>query len=81
MRHALAKRDRGLRGRRRLTAMRRGFEDHAEHRHADAIRLTSLSVAEDLPKVAFTSGGMVDRVERLAFDAMPFLEWGWDIGG
>lgn len=56
-----------------LTSMPRGFADHAEHRHADAIKLRSLIVTEDLPKIAWTSGDVVDRAERLARDAMPLL--------
>lgn len=64
-----------------LTAMPRGFEDHDDHRHADAIRLKSLLLSEDLPKVAFISGDVVDRVETLARDAMPFLAWGQDVAG
>ncbi|MGR3503982.1 DUF2461 domain-containing protein [Pseudaestuariivita sp.] len=59
-----------------LTSMPRGFEPQSEHRHADAIKLKSLLVSEDLPKVAFTSGDVVDRVEKMARDAMPFLVWG-----
>ena len=64
-----------------LTAMPRGFEDHDDHRHADAIRLKSLILSEDLPKVAFTSGDVADRVEALARDAMPFLAWGRSVSG
>jgi uncharacterized protein (TIGR02453 family) len=73
---ALSKAGRTLRDEDSLTAMPRGFEDHAEHRHADAIRLKSLLIAEDLPKVAFTSGDVADRVVALTRDAMSFLAWG-----
>jgi uncharacterized protein (TIGR02453 family) len=56
-----------------LTAMPKGFADQAEHRHADVLKLKSLMVREDLPKVAWTSGDVADRVERLARDAMPLM--------
>lgn len=76
VRSALSKADRAFATDNSLTAMPRGFEEHDDHRHADAIRLKSLLVSEELPKSAFTSGDVVDRVERLARDAMPFLAWG-----
>ncbi|MGB7405607.1 MAG: DUF2461 family protein, partial [Pacificimonas sp.] len=62
-----------------LTAMPHGFEAYDDHRHADAIKLKSILISEDLPKVAFTSNDVVDRVERLARDAMPLLLWGREI--
>jgi uncharacterized protein (TIGR02453 family) len=76
MRAALSKTGRALRDDDSLTAMPRGYADHAEHRHADAIRLKSLLVAEDLPKVAFTSGSVAERVAAIAKDALPLLTWG-----
>ncbi|CTQ51261.1 DUF2461 domain-containing protein [Jannaschia donghaensis] len=65
--------DRVLEAEDALTAMPRGFTDHAEHRHANHIKLKSLIVRQDLPKVAWTSGDVMDRVEALARDAMPLL--------
>ena len=79
VRAALGKRSRRFADGNSLTAMPRGFEDYGEHRHADAIRLKSLLISEDLPKSAFISGDVGARVERLARDAMPFLVWGREI--
>ena len=76
VRAALSTADRALRDNDSLTAMPRGYADHGDHRHADAIRLKSLMVAEDLPKVAFTSGDVADRIEAIAKDALPLLAWG-----
>ncbi|MEL7255234.1 MAG: DUF2461 domain-containing protein [Pseudomonadota bacterium] len=56
-----------------LTAMPKGFSDHAEHRHAEVIKLKSLMVRHDLTKAAWLSGDVVDDVEALARDAMPLL--------
>ena len=59
-----------------LSAMPRGFEPHAGHPHAEIIRLKSLIVREDLPKAAWTTGDVADRIERLARDVMPLLAFG-----
>jgi uncharacterized protein (TIGR02453 family) len=56
-----------------LNTMPKGFTEHAEHRHADVIRLKSLMVREDIPKKAWLSGDVIDHVETLARDAMPLL--------
>ena len=56
-----------------LTAMPKGFTDHDDHRHAEDIKLKSLIVREDLPKVAWTSGDVIDRIESLARDAQKLL--------
>ncbi|MEM6913908.1 MAG: DUF2461 domain-containing protein [Pseudomonadota bacterium] len=72
---ALASADRSLETSDQLTAMPRGFEPYAEHRHADAIRLKSLLISEPLPKSAWLSGDVADRVEQLARDAMPLLRF------
>jgi uncharacterized protein (DUF2461 family) len=79
VRKALSKADRSFAFDNSLTAMPRGFEAHDDHRHSDVIKLKSLLLSEDLPKVAFTSGDVVNRVEKLARDAMPFLIWGRDL--
>lgn len=76
VRKALADANRKLDDDNSLTAMPRGFAEYDNHRHADAIRLKSLMISEGLPKVAFTSGDVVQRAEALARDAMPFLAWG-----
>lgn len=56
-----------------LTAMPKGFAEHAEHPHAAEIRLKSLILREDLGRDLWLSGEVTDRVERLARDAMPLL--------
>lgn len=56
--------------------MPRRFEPHAGDLHAEIIRLKPLIVYEDLPKAAWTSGDVADRIERLARDAMPLLAFG-----
>lgn len=56
-----------------LTGMPRGYAQHAEHRHAPHIKRKSLIVREDVPEAHWFSGQVIDRVERLARDAMPLL--------
>lgn len=56
-----------------LTAMPKGFAEHADHSHAAEIRLKSLILREDLGRDLWLSGEVVDRVERLVRDAMPLL--------
>ncbi|WP_179378718.1 TIGR02453 family protein [Jannaschia marina] len=56
-----------------LAAMPRGFEACADHRHADILRLRTLGVRRPLPKVAWTSGDVVDRCETMAREVMPLL--------
>jgi len=56
-----------------LTAMPRGFAEHAAHRHAEHIRRTSLIVRDDLPEADWMTGQVIDTIERLARDAMPLL--------
>jgi uncharacterized protein (TIGR02453 family) len=56
-----------------LTAMPRGFAEHADHSHAAEIRLKSLILREDLGRRLWLSGDVVDRVEALARAAMPLL--------
>jgi uncharacterized protein (TIGR02453 family) len=56
-----------------LTAMPKGFADHADHPHAAEIRLKSLILREDLGCDLWLSGEVTDTVERLARDAMPLL--------
>ena len=72
---ALASAGRSLETSDQLTAMPRDFEDLADHRHADAIRLKSLLVSEELPKSAWQSGDVADQIEKLARDAMPLLRF------
>lgn len=79
IRKALSDAGRKFAGDYSLKSMPRGFEDYSDHRHADAIKLKSLLISEPLPKVTFTTGDVVDRVEKLARDAMPFLSWGREI--
>ncbi|WP_420397255.1 DUF2461 domain-containing protein [Nioella sp.] len=56
-----------------LTAMPKGYAEHAEHPHAEELKLKSLILREDLDRDAWLSGGVALRVEALARDAMPLL--------
>ncbi|MEO0894360.1 MAG: DUF2461 domain-containing protein [Pseudomonadota bacterium] len=56
-----------------LSSMPKGFTDHAEHRHADAIKLKSLMVRQDIPKDDWLSGDVIDHIDALARDCMPLL--------
>lgn len=56
-----------------LTNMPKGYTEHADHTHAEAIKLKSLIVREELPKALWLSGDVIDRIEKLARDAMPLL--------
>jgi uncharacterized protein (TIGR02453 family) len=56
-----------------MTAMPKGFAEHADHPHAAEIRLKSLILREDLGRDLWLSGEVTDTVERLARDAMPLL--------
>ncbi|MBO6922463.1 MAG: DUF2461 domain-containing protein [Roseicyclus sp.] len=58
-----------------LSSMPKGFTEHADHRHADVIKLKSLMVREDLPTDLWLSGDVIDRVEALARDCMPLLRF------
>ncbi|MEM8579264.1 MAG: DUF2461 domain-containing protein [Pseudomonadota bacterium] len=72
---ALAAQGRDLGDENMLTAMPRGYSEHAEHRHADDLKRKSFLLREDLPKSAFLDGDAVDRIEILARDAMPLLSF------
>jgi uncharacterized protein (TIGR02453 family) len=56
-----------------LSAMPKGFAEHVGHPHAAEIRLKSLILREDFGRDLWLSGEVVDRVERLARDAMPAM--------
>jgi len=56
-----------------LSSMPKGFAEHAEHRHANVIKLKSLMVRQDIPKKDWLSGDVIDHVEALARDCMPLL--------
>ncbi|MEM6388719.1 MAG: DUF2461 domain-containing protein [Pseudomonadota bacterium] len=58
-----------------LSSMPKGFTEHAEHRHAEIIKLKSLMVREQVPKAEWLSGDVIDRVEALARDCMPLLRF------
>ncbi|MEO1313726.1 MAG: DUF2461 domain-containing protein, partial [Pseudomonadota bacterium] len=47
----------------KLTAMPRGFEAHADHPHADYVRLKSLVCREDLTIETWISGDVIDKAE------------------
>ncbi|MCC1495051.1 DUF2461 domain-containing protein [Cognatishimia sp. F0-27] len=56
-----------------LTSMPRGYAEHAAHRHADHIKRKSLLVTQELSETDWTSGDVIDHIEKLARDAMPLL--------
>lgn len=56
-----------------LKSMPRGLKGEAAHRHAEVMKLKSLGTRRALPKVAWTSGDVIDRVERMARATMPLL--------
>jgi uncharacterized protein (DUF2461 family) len=56
-----------------LTAMPKGFAEQSVHRHAAEIRLKSLIIREDFSHEDWLSGDVIDKVERLARDAMQLL--------
>ncbi len=63
-----------------LTAMPRGFSDAADHDLAPYIKLKSFILKEDLPKSAWMSGAVVDRICALAEGAAPLLTFGRKAG-
>lgn len=56
-----------------LSGMPRGFTDHAAHRHADAIRLKSLIVRQNLTRQMWISGDVIDRAQAFATEVAPLL--------
>lgn len=59
-----------------LTGMPRGFEAHADHPHADVIRMQTISITENLEPAALVDGSAVDRIAAFAQTAQPLLEFG-----
>ena len=66
---------RGLSTDHALSAMPRGYAEHADHRHAASIRLKSLLVSERLARGDWLKGTVEEKAERLARDAMPLLSF------
>ena len=56
-----------------LTRMPKGYEAHADHVHADYIKLKNFVVVQNMPKSAWTSGDVVDRATHLALASADFL--------
>jgi len=56
--------------------MPRGYEDHSEHDYADYLKLKSFIVSTPLPKSAWLSGDIVDRVVSYARDCASLLVFG-----
>ncbi|MEO1346274.1 MAG: DUF2461 domain-containing protein [Pseudomonadota bacterium] len=56
-----------------LSSMPKGFTEHADHRHADVIKLKSLIVRQDIPEEDWLSGDVIDHVEALSRDCIPLL--------
>lgn len=58
-----------------LKRMPRGFEAHAEHRHADLLRLKSYIVRRPITQADWRSGKVVDTVLSLAKQVEPLLRF------
>ena len=56
-----------------LTTMPRGYEPHAEHDLAWALRLKSFIAMDQIPKSAFLEGEAADRIEALARATTPMF--------
>ena len=58
-----------------LSSMPRGFSEHAQHQHADMIKLKSLIVTEDLTPAIWTTGDVIDHAQAMAVDTVPLLKF------
>ncbi|MEN1728057.1 MAG: DUF2461 domain-containing protein [Pseudomonadota bacterium] len=58
-----------------LKSMPRGYSQHAEHRHADELKLKSMMVQISLKPSDFTSGQVVRRVVETALACREFIEF------
>ncbi len=56
-----------------LTAMPRGYAEHAHHRHAAALRLKGYTIRETEPKQAWLDGRIPERMATLARTAAPLF--------
>ncbi|MEM9349876.1 MAG: DUF2461 domain-containing protein [Pseudomonadota bacterium] len=56
-----------------LSRMPRGYEHHAEHEHADYLKLKNFLVMEPLDRDAWTSGEVVEKATHLALASADFL--------
>lgn len=59
-----------------LKRMPRGFEDQADRPFADALKLKSFIVSENLSEAAWLDGDVVRRAARLVGDTAPLLTFG-----
>lgn len=59
-----------------LTAMPRGYAEHADSDIAPYLKLQTLMVQRDLPKAVWKSGEAVDRVAELVTSCAPLLAFG-----
>ncbi|MGR3467073.1 MAG: DUF2461 domain-containing protein [Shimia sp.] len=75
IREALTKAGRDFDWDNSLTRLPKGYTDFEDHPHADTLKLKSYLIREDLPKTAWKTGDVIDRVEKLARDAMPLLKY------
>ncbi|MDW4500450.1 DUF2461 domain-containing protein [Sulfitobacter sp. D35] len=62
----------------RLKSMPRGYADKADHPQADALRLKSFILREDVPKPAWISGEIVERLAAFVETVGPLLDFGRD---
>jgi len=59
-----------------LSAMPRGFEEHADHDYADYLKLKSFIIMQKIPKTAWKNGDVVDRVINIAKAGWPLIKFG-----
>lgn len=64
-----------------LRSMPRGFSAERDHPLAADLRRTTLTITESLDLECWLDGTVVDRLVRLAHDAMPLLRFGNDADG
>lgn len=73
---ALAKKGLELSEEQSLTAMPRGYSDHADTEIAPFLKMQTLMVQRDLPETIWTSDRLVGDVAELVVDCAPLLAFG-----
>lgn len=58
-----------------LSAMPRGYSEHADHPHAEHLKRRSLLIRADLPRERWLDGSITDRLVALARDGTGLLDF------
>ncbi|MBV6633814.1 MAG: DUF2461 domain-containing protein [Alphaproteobacteria bacterium] len=58
-----------------LSSMPRGYAEHADHRFAKAIKLTSLITRRDIPKADWKSGKVIDEAVEFGMAVRPLIDF------